>query len=34
MTEMFLKCELLLEADSVEMDNYQDFGRYFINIIL
>ena len=34
MTEMFLKCELLLEADSVEMDNYQDFCRYFINIML
>ena len=34
MIEMFLKCKLLLEADSAEMDNYQDFCRYLINIML
>ena len=33
-TEVFLQCELLLEANSDNMDNYQDFDRYFINIIL
>ena len=25
MTEMFLQCGLLIEADIIEMDNYQDF---------
>ena len=25
MTEMFLQCGLLIEADIIEMDHYQDF---------
>ena len=33
-TEVFLQCELLLEANSVYMDNYQDIDRYFINIYI
>ena len=27
MTEMFLQCGLLIEADIIEMDNYQDLSE-------